>query len=102
MTLHFPNTSRNYDPARQCVCFWGHDSTFEVSFYLEVDALCKISPFADRDEASMLHVFDVNRVRIEEAASVIYSRSRPRQNYHRLSAPDLMQPAHHGGSHGQR
>lgn len=102
MTLHFPNTSRNYDPTRHCVCFWGHDSTFEVSFHLDEDALFKISPYSDRDEASLLHVFDVNRTRIQEAASVTYSRSRQRQNYHRLSASDLTQPVHRGGNHGKR
>ena len=48
---------------------------------MDEEALCKISPYVDRNEASLLHVFDVNRVRIQEAASVAYSRRR--QNYHR-------------------
>jgi hypothetical protein len=52
MTLHFPNASRNYSPTRHCVCFWGHDSAFEVSFHLDEEALCKISPYANRDKAS--------------------------------------------------
>src|ERR1700716_1661232 len=102
MTLHFPNASRNYSPTRHCVCFWGHDSTFEVSFHVDEEALCKISPYANRDEASLLCVFDVNRAKIEEAASVAYSRSRGRQNYHRLSSSDLLQPVHRGGNHGKR
>jgi len=102
MTLHFPNASRNYDPTRHGVCFWGHDSMFEVSFHVDEEALCKISPYANRDEASLLCVFDVNRARIEEAASVAYSRSRGRQNYHRLSSSDLLQPVHRGGNHGKR
>jgi Protein of unknown function (DUF1488) len=102
MPLHFPNASRNYDPARHCICFWGHDSTFEISFCLDEDALFKISPYADRDEASLLHVFDVNLARIQEAASVTYSRSRSRQSYHRLSASDLKHPVHRGESHGKR
>lgn len=102
MTLHFPNDSRNYDQTRHCVCFWGHDSTFEVSFHLDEEALLKISPYANRDEASLLHVFDVNRVRIQEAASGAYSRSRGRQNYLRLSASDLVQPVHRRKNHGQR
>jgi Protein of unknown function (DUF1488) len=100
MTLHFPNASRNYNPTQRCVCFWGHDSAFEVSFHLDEEALCKISPYVDRNEASLLHVFDVNRVRIQEAASVAYSRGR--QNYHRLSASDLLEPVHRGRKHGQR
>lgn len=102
MTLHFPNASRSYDPVRHCVCFWGHDSTFEISFYLDEDALFKISPYADRDETSLLHVFDVNRARIEEAASVTYSNTPERQNYHRLSASDLERPVHQGGKYGKK
>jgi len=103
MTLHFPNASRSYDPTRHSVCFWGHDSTFEITFSLDEEALGKISPYAGRDEASLLHVFDVNRTRIEEAASVAYSRSQQRQNYHRLSASDLSQPVHRrGGNHVKR
>jgi hypothetical protein len=48
----------------------------------------------------LLHVFDVNRARIQEAASVAYSRRL--QNYHRLSASDLLGPVHRGRKHGQR
>jgi Protein of unknown function (DUF1488) len=70
MTLNFPNASRHYNPTQRCVCFWGHDSAFEISFHLDEEALCKISPFVDRNEASLLHVFDVNRLRIQESASI--------------------------------
>jgi Protein of unknown function (DUF1488) len=104
MTLHFPNASRHYNPTQRCVCFWGHDSTFEISFHLDEVALYKISPYVDRNEASLLHVFDVNRTRIQESASVAYSRQR--QNYCRLSASDILDPVHRaakrGGKHGQR
>ena len=99
-TLGLLNASRNLRSDTALVLFWGHDSTFEVVFYLDEDA--PLSPYSDRDEASLQHVFDVNRVRIEEAASVTYLRSRPRQSYHRLSASDLMQPVHRGGNHGKR
>src|ERR1700730_18503013 len=107
MTLHFPNASRNYSPTRHCVCFWGDDPASEVSFHLDEEALCKISPYANRDEASLLHVFDVNRARIQETASVAYSRSRGPQSYHRLSASDLLQPVleeamAQGDRHGNR
>jgi Protein of unknown function (DUF1488) len=104
MTLHFPNASRHYNPTQRCVCFWGHDSAFEISFHLDEEALCKISPYVDRNEASLLHVFDVNRARIQESASVAYSRRQ--QNYYRLSALDILDPVHRGvkrgGNHGQR
>ncbi len=104
MTLHFPNASRHYNPAQRCVCFWGHDSAFEISFQLDEEALCKISPYADRNEASLLHVFDVNRTRIQESASVAYSRRQ--QNCCRLSASDILDPVYRavkrGGKHAQR
>jgi Protein of unknown function (DUF1488) len=79
MTLHFPNASRNYNPTRHRVCFWDHDSTFEVSFHVDEAALCKISPYANRDETSLLRVFDVNRARIEEAAQTSPSGRKPWQ-----------------------
>ena len=77
MTLHFPNPSRSYNPTGHCVCFWGYNSAFEISFHLDEEALCKVSPYVARNEASLLHVFDVNRVRIHEAAGVAYSRLWP-------------------------
>lgn len=89
MRLHFPNASRNYDSSRRCVCFWGHDSAIEVSLHLDEEALMNISPYASRDEDSLLRIFDVNRARIEEAAAEVYSRLRERQTYLRLSASDL-------------
>jgi hypothetical protein len=87
MTLHFPNASRTYDASRHCVCFWGHDAASEVSFHLDEEALHRISRFADRDETSMLRVFDVNRARIEAAASAVYSRKR--KSHYRLTASDV-------------
>jgi len=33
MTLNFPNEGRSYDARRRLVCFWGYDSTIEVSFH---------------------------------------------------------------------
>lgn len=85
MSLHFPNASRNYDATRHCICFWGHDASVEVSFHLAEEALYQIS--ADHDEASLLRAFDVNRDRIETAASAAYARKR--RTYYRLSAADM-------------
>jgi hypothetical protein len=87
MSLNFPNASRNYDPVRRCVSFWGHDSTFEVAFHVDEDALRRMSPEAPADEASLLHVFDANRARIERVAGQAYSRRR--QNFLKLSASDF-------------
>ncbi|MEP9352234.1 DUF1488 domain-containing protein [Xanthobacter sp. KR7-65] len=87
MPLHFPNASRIFDPARQCVTFWGHDSTFEIAFHVDAEVLHRFSPKAGHDEAASLQVFDVNRARIERVASGVYARRR--QNFNRLSAADF-------------
>jgi Protein of unknown function (DUF1488) len=95
VALHFPNASRHYNLSQRCVCFWGHDSAFEISFHLDEDALFRMSPHAERDEASLLHAFDVNSARIHETARVAYLRQP--QNYYRLSASDLVEPVHRAG-----
>jgi hypothetical protein len=87
MSLHFPNVSRSYDATRRSVSFWGHDAAFEIAFHVEEGALQRISPDTQGDEASLLHVFDANRARIEKAAGNAYARRR--QNYLRLSASDF-------------
>jgi hypothetical protein len=87
MTLQFPNASRIYDRTRQCVSFWGHDSTFEIAFHVDDGLLQRISPHQHQDEAASLHVFDLNRAQIERAAQTVYSRRH--QSFHRLSASDF-------------
>jgi len=39
MRLSFPNPSRSFDASRNRICFWGYDSTIEISFFIEADAL---------------------------------------------------------------
>jgi hypothetical protein len=87
MSIRFLNASRSYDASRRSVCFWGHDSAFEITFCVEEDALRLISPQAHRGEAGFLQAFDANRPRIETAASKAYGRTR--QSFYRLSAPDF-------------
>lgn len=87
MPLHFPNTSRIYDPVKRCVTFWGHDSTFEIAFHLDADVLQRFSPPAGKDEATALRTFDMNRGRIERVAGGVYARRR--QSFHHLSASDF-------------
>ncbi|MDQ0474717.1 DUF1488 domain-containing protein [Labrys wisconsinensis] len=87
MPLNFPNASRSYDAARQSVCFWGHDSAFEIAFYVGEDALRVISPQAQPGEVALLEAFDANRPRIQQAASRAYARRR--QSFYHLTAPDF-------------
>jgi hypothetical protein len=87
MNLNFPNRSRSYNPEKGRIQFWGYDSTMEISFFLEADALARISPTAALDEAGSLGVFDANRARIETAASKVYSRNS--KSSYTLTASDL-------------
>lgn len=87
MTLNFPNQSRSYDPARDCVSFWGHESAFEVAFQIDIKALRGMSPDATGDEGSLLAAFDRNRAKIQHVASLAYARQR--KTYVRLSSADF-------------
>jgi hypothetical protein len=98
MALNFPNSSRNYDPSRRCVRFWGHDSAFEVPFYVEEDVLFGISPEASRSEPSLLDLFDANRPLILKVAADAYARRR--QSYYRLSPADFVPPRSKEKAHG--
>ena len=56
--LNFPNQSRFFDPTRRAVRFWGHDSAMEWSFFVTEEALKRLQPKTERDEASLLLAFD--------------------------------------------
>lgn len=72
--LDFPNPSRSYDATRHGVRFWGYDQTLEISFVVDEDALSKVSPETEADEAGFLNAFDSHRDRICAVAGKIYSR----------------------------
>jgi hypothetical protein len=74
--LNFPNLSRSFDPGRRAVRFWGHDSAMEWSFFVSEEALRRLQPNMERDEASLLHAFDANRPAIYAAATKAYKRQR--------------------------
>ena len=76
MTLNFSNPSRSYDETRARVRFWGYDGASEVTFFMEEDALKRISPGTRPSEPALLTAFDRNRDRILEVAGKVYSRGR--------------------------
>lgn len=80
MTISFPNPSRSYDAVRKMVRFWGYDSSMEKSFFVTVEALMKIQPVLNSDEASVLRAFDVNRDQIYAAAAKLYAHG-PKGSY---------------------
>ena len=87
MNLNFPNNSRSYDASRHCIRFWGHDGAREISFLVEEDALCRISPNTDRHEAGLLRAFDHNRDRILRVAGKRYSKQG--KSFYNLAASDF-------------
>jgi Protein of unknown function (DUF1488) len=74
--LNFPNRSRVFDSTRRAVRFWGNDSAMEWSFFVTEDALKRLQPNVESDEASMLLAFDTNRTKIYAAAMKAYKRGR--------------------------
>ena len=74
--LNFPNQSRFFDPSRRAIRFWGHDSAMEWSFSITEDALKRLEPDLQRDEADLLRAFDAHRSSIYAAAVKAYKRQR--------------------------
>lgn len=87
--LSFPNESRSFDSRKNCVRFWGYDSAIEISFFVAVDALQKLSPEMSRAEAEILKTFDAVRERIHEAANKIYVRDHKGAYAYTLAAQDF-------------
>jgi hypothetical protein len=72
MKINFPNNSRSFDANRSRVCFWGYDSTIEISFFVGADALKQLSPDMDSEETGFLNAFDAGVERIHEVADKVY------------------------------
>jgi hypothetical protein len=85
--INFPNQSRVFDPTRRAVHFWGHDSAMEWSFFVTEDALRRLQPNVQRDEAGFLLAFDANRDVIYAAATKAYKRGR--RGSYELAATDF-------------
>lgn len=89
MRLSFPNQSRSYDDSKNRICFWGYDKTIEVTFFVEVDALKKLSPKLSEVEAGYLQAFDSKRKKIEKVADNIYEHNKQRAFSYIISARDF-------------
>jgi hypothetical protein len=76
MPVNFPNLSRSYDATRRSVRFWGYDRSMENSFFVAADALKRIQPDVEPDEAALLRAFDSHRDQIYAAAAKVYARGR--------------------------
>jgi len=87
MSLEFPNSSRSYDATRRAVRFWGYDTAMEWSFFVTAEALRRVNPAMNEDEAGMLGAFDSHRDRICAAAAKLYARGR--KGSYELGAADV-------------
>ena len=87
MALNFPNASRRFNERRGSVQFWGHDSSLEVSFFVDTKALKTLSPQREETEEKYLAVFDGALERIHAVARKKYSRNR--KDAYFLSAEDF-------------
>jgi Protein of unknown function (DUF1488) len=76
MALNFPNRSRSFDATRRAVRFWGYDSAMEASFFVGGEALKRIAPQMQLDEAGFLDAFDLQRELIYATAAKVYRRGR--------------------------
>lgn len=75
MTLQFPNVSRSFDAVRNAIRFTGYDGMFEVSFFVETEALTKARR-TQWSEADALSAFDAARQAIQQVAREAYSHGR--------------------------
>lgn len=89
MKLSFLNPSRSFDVSKSRVQFWGYDSTIEVSFFVEADALKQLCPEVTNVETGFLHAFDTARNRILEVAEEIYANGKKGRFAFVLTAKDF-------------
>jgi hypothetical protein len=67
----------------------GYDSAIEITFFMEWDALMKISPAAEMADTGLLEAFDSALERIHQVAEKVYQRSRERSYVYILAESDF-------------
>lgn len=76
MALGLPNESRHFDEATHMVRLRGHDGAIEASFFIGEEALARLQPGMEIDEAGLLCAFDAHREVICRTAIDVYGRAR--------------------------
>jgi hypothetical protein len=71
------------------VCFWGYDQSIEVSFYLDVRALQKMSHEACQLESDCLEAFDSASNQIHKVADEIHRKRGGSVYSHKLTEADF-------------
>ena len=89
MAVNFHNPNRSFDVTKNRVQFWGYDSTIEITFFVEGDALLKLCPEMSNVEAGFLKAFDTAITLIHEAANKVYVRSNKGSYAYSLTTKDF-------------
>jgi hypothetical protein len=89
MKLSYPNPCRSFDASHRRVCFWGYDSTIEISFFVGIDVLKRLCPDMSDAESGFLLAFDAALNRIHEVADKVYARGGKRSFAYILAAEDF-------------
>jgi hypothetical protein len=89
MKLSYPNPCRCFDAGRSRVCFWGYDSTIEISFFVGIDVLKRLYPDMSDAESGFLQAFDAALNRIHEVADKVYTRGGMGSYAYILKAEDF-------------
>jgi len=89
MNLSFSNPSRSYDDTRDCVRFSGYANIMEIEFFVEAEALNKLSSTLDSAESGYLQSFDAARERIYAVADKAYVKGRKGSTVYVLKAGDF-------------
>jgi hypothetical protein len=89
MRLSFPKPSRSFDASSSRDCFWGYDSTIEISFFVGMDALKRLCPDMIDAESGFLQAFDAALNRIHEVADKVYARGGKGSYAYILTAKDF-------------
>ncbi len=76
MKLIFPNPSRSFDEHLNRVEFWGYESSMQIRFFIQIDALKKLDPEMGSTEADYLKTFDAQRAKILKVAQKVYSHNK--------------------------
>ena len=87
--LSFPNQSRSFDEVTGRVRFWAYDGAIEISFFVEREAIQRLSATKPVTEDEFLEAFDRVRNAVHKAADRVYTLS-PKGSYTCvLSAADV-------------
>jgi hypothetical protein len=88
MTLAFPNSSRSYDRSNRRIRFSGYDDMFEISFFIEIDALAKA--FGEKMSGENEYLLAFDRVRSEIVAAALKAHGRSKgSKAHTLTLADF-------------